>query len=352
MAKFRIKPKRKGGGVPNAAQDRDAVSPLARSGRFGFAAAFILSCTGLYAALFALPDPCLAVFNRHTARALGYVLNTLGTAVAVPGDEVWGRGLRVKIIPECTPLLMAGVFLCFVAFHPAPARKKAGGLLVGIPALYAGNLARLVLVFTAGRYDRRLFDVLHTYLGQVFTIALVVLSCLVWLRWLDRGDAKRGFPLRIAAFLARFAIISSLLFFLWMEIHHGYIRVVDRFMALGFSLLGYRLSISRGVSIYYETFNVVTFVSLILAARSVPWSRRIKGGVAGMGLLFLFHLLHRIDNVFIASFHLAWVIRMDYVLSAVGQYLLPLLFFLAVARAKTSPRASTDHDQSAPSPSP
>jgi len=338
MTKSKSHQKKTRTGAKNVPSPKATEPGAIRSGRFRFAAAFILSCVGLYALFFALPDQYTRIINEHTARTLGYALNMLGTPVSVTGDGVWGKGLAVRIIPECTAVLMAGLFLCFIAFYPAPIRKKVAGLSLGIPALYLGNLTRLVLVFIAGRYDRRLFDVLHVYLGQVFTIALVFLACILWLRWLEREEAKRGMPLTVAGFLARFALISACMFFLWMEVHHGYIWFVDRFMILGFSLFGYRLFIPRDIAIYYETFNIVTFTSLVLATRSIPWPRKAKGLAVGLIILFLLHLLHRVDNVLITSFHSITAIRADYILCAVGQYLLPILFCLALARGITRPQ--------------
>ena len=337
MAKSNPQPKRKRTGAENSLPGGATASSVVRSGRFRFAVLFILSCSGVYALIFALPDQYTAVINKHTARTLGYVLNMLGIPVSVLGDGVWGKGLAVKIILECTALLMVGLFLCFVVFYPAPTRKKAAGLLVGIPALYLGNLIRLVLVFVAGRYDQRLFNVLHAYLGQVFTLILVFLSCVLWVKWLDWEDSKKGIPLRVAGFLSRFALISACLFFLWMEVHHGYIWFVDQFMILGFSLFNYRLFIPREVLIYYETFNMVTFTSFVLATRSIPWIGKVKGLAAGLGILFLLHLFHRIDNVLITSFHFIPVITADYILCAIGQYLLPILLCLAVVKRKSPP---------------
>jgi exosortase/archaeosortase family protein len=337
MAKSNLQPKRKRSGAENALPGGATASSEGRSGRFRFAVPFSLSCLWFYALIFTLPDRYTAFINKHTARTLGYVLNMLGIPVSVLGDGVWGKGLAVTIILECTAFLMVGLFLSFVIFYPAPARKKGAGLLVGIPALYLGNLIRLILVFVAGRYGRILFDILHAFLGQVFTITLVFISCVLWLRWLDREDSKKGIPLRVASFLARFTLISVALFFLWMEIHHAYIWFVDRFMILGFSLFNYRLFISREIHLYYETFNMVTFTSLVLATRCIPWLGKVKGLAMGLGILFLLHLFHRIDNVFIASFHFIPVITADYILCAVGQYLLPLLLYLAVIRWKSPP---------------
>ena len=113
---------------------------------------------------------------------------------------------------------------------------------------------------------------------------------------------------------------------------------VDQFMILGFSLFDWRLIIPRDTAIYYETFNIVTFTSLVLATRSIEWPRRIVRLAVGLAVLFLLHLVHRIDNLLITGFSLISAVRFDYVVCAIGQYVLPFLLWLmmkvATSRAK------------------
>jgi exosortase H (IPTLxxWG-CTERM-specific) len=302
-----------------------------RSSRSRFAAAFILSCIGLYGLVHVLPSSFTRPVNQHTASALGLVLNALGVRASAAGDIVSGGGLSFRIIPECTPIFAAGLFLSFVLFYPAAPREKAGGLLMGIPLLYLGNLGRLTATFIISRYDRSLFDVVHVYLGQVFTIFLVILACAAWMR---RLESRPGASMRAGVFLARFALISAGLFFVWINIHHGYIWFVDRFVLFGFSLLDRRVPLERLTTYYYETFSIVVFVSLVLAARSLPPAMKAKGLAAGLGLLFLSHLIHRIGNVLLAYFNIAALAPLDLALLVIGQYLLPVLFLVFLVRVQ------------------
>ncbi len=312
--------------------NRAAVWSIVHSRRFYFAAAFVLSCTGLYALIHVLPDSFTRPLNEHTASTLGLVLNFFGISVSTVSDIVSGGGVAFKIVPECTPLFTAGLFLCFVIFYPATVRQKAAGFLMGIPALYLGNLVRLAAIFMVSRYDRRLFEVVHVYLGQVFTIFLVIISCLLWLKWLDRETSKQGIIMQAAGFLARFALLSACLFLVWMKVHHWYIWLLDRFMLFGFFLFGYRVPLAHDTVVYYETFSIVVFTSLVLAARSLPRGIKIKGLAAGLGFLFFTHLFHRIDNALTAYFNFTAALTVDLTLLLIGQYLLPVLFLIYLIR--------------------
>jgi len=275
----------------------DPTYAKSRTEWLGFAAGFSLCCIAVYFGINALPDPYNRPINEHNARTLGHVLKALGIAVLAQGETVAGGATAVRIITECTPVFMWGLFVPFVLFYPAPKEKKAWALAVGIPALYHGNLLRLVLVFIAGRYNRTLFEIVHVYLGQVFTLSLVLLACGMWLKWLDREQAGKSIAMKPWGFLARLGPISIGLFFLWRQVHHGYLRLIDRVMSFGFSLIDYRLIIPYEYEIYYGTFNTVAFSSMVLATGSIPAARKIRGLLAWQGILFLGRFLHRTCNL-------------------------------------------------------
>jgi exosortase/archaeosortase family protein len=302
------------------------ISNTSRSGRFRTIAAFTLSCIAFYAIINALPPSFTKPVNEHVAWTLYRVLHAFNIPVSTVNDTVSGGGIVFKIIPECTPLLTAGLFISFIVFQPATVRQKVTGLAMGIPALYLGNLVRLVATFMVSRYDRRLFDVCHVYLGQVFTMFLVILACFLWTKWLDREE--QSIPMKAVGFLARFALISGCLFLIWMKVHHWYIWFLDRFMLLGFSLFKYHVDLAHDTVVYYETFSIVIIVALVLAANAVPWRRRVPLLGAALGILFLIHLFHRIDNALIAYFNYTAALPADLTLVVIGQYLVPLLLVI------------------------
>lgn len=293
-----------------------------------FAGAFGLSCIVLFALINSAPEWVTGPINRHTAAALGLMLNVFGAAVTVSGDIVSSGGVAFRIVPECTPVFTGGLFLCFVAWYPASLRDKAAGLFAGLLFLAFGNLLRLVGTFLISRYDRSLFEIVHVYLGQVMSVALVIIACMAWLRWLGRGSKPQGIAMEGAAFLARFVLISGALFLLWVQIHHGYIAMLDFFMTRGFSLFGEPVQLARQTPYYYETFSIVVFASLVFAVRALQMRARLICLAAGLTLLFCIHLLHRIDNALIARFHITAGVPADLTLLVAGQYLVPVLFLV------------------------
>ena len=340
MATQRTKPRPAGkrAAGTHAARDRLTVSGLVRSKHFRFAVAFGLSCLGFYALVCALSSSFAKPLCDHTAKALAQVLNVLGIPVFADNNIVSGGRLVFRVILECTPLFMVGLFTCFVSFYPADALQKVIGLAMGIPALYLGNLVRLAAIFVVSWHHPGLFGLVHVYLGQVFTMFLVILSCLLWLKWVNRGPGA-GPGSKVAGFLARFALISGCMFLFWMEVHQWYIWLINQFMILGFSFFGYRLFVPQETAaIYYETFSIVTFTSLILATR-VPQARKGTTLAAGLCLFFLLHLFHSVNNTLMSAFRFTPLFRLDWFLCDIGQYLLPVLLWLAMATRRSSSRA-------------
>jgi hypothetical protein len=106
-------------------------------------------------------------------------------------------------------------------------------------------------------------------------------------------------------------------------------------MSFGFSLVDYPLSLARQNVYYYETFNIVVFASLVLAARSLPRVKKVKALAAGLGFLFVTHLAHRIANALLVCFNFTPIAPVDLTLLVVGQYLLPVLFLAHLVRLHT-----------------
>ena len=54
-------------------------------------------------------------------------------------------------------------------------------------------IPRLIAIFMTGQHDRGgLFEVVHAFWGQVFTIFLVLMSFILWLKSLDNGRVEKG----------------------------------------------------------------------------------------------------------------------------------------------------------------
>ncbi|NIO05519.1 MAG: hypothetical protein GTN38_04355 [Candidatus Aenigmarchaeota archaeon] len=66
-------------------------------------------------------------------------------------------------------------------------RKRAVGLIFGIPLIYLGNLLRILLIVHIEQiYGLELANILHDYLWQAGLISLVLVIWVFWLIWLGK----------------------------------------------------------------------------------------------------------------------------------------------------------------------
>lgn len=306
-------------------ETRTAPWEWKRVARFG------LSCAALYATAAALPDSAFEPLNRHTAHMAARLLALSRFQPVLAGTAMSRDGSAVQVIPECTVLPMAILFFSFVVAAPGTARRKAVGMLAGIGALHAINIVRIALVFVLGVFSRPLFESAHVYLGQTVMVLAVVAACMAWLRMSSPGAPRGG----IAVFAIRFVAGSAIPFLFWLAFSKPYVRTADHAVRWLFALRDVHLRIPYRHAIYYQTFNLVTLVGLFFADRGRWDSRKARLFASGLAMIVGLHLAFRvcdvlIGNVLITAFHGEAAFRVSTGISVIGQYLVPVIFWMAL----------------------
>lgn len=158
---------------------RKKLSPAAR-----FVVTFLLGLLifgYLYSYLSATYHEKLEWVVDLTASLSGGLGSLFSDSVTWTGDTVSYRGFSVKIIDECTGLFEMFIYLVAVGAVATSIRRKAIGLLIGLPVIYLFNVIRIWVLLLAGARSFELFDFLHLYLWQA-TLILIIGS--VWIAWL------------------------------------------------------------------------------------------------------------------------------------------------------------------------
>jgi archaeosortase B (VPXXXP-CTERM-specific) len=97
------------------------------------------------------------------------------------GTVIFFGGFAVEIIEECTGLYEMLIYSAAILAFPTTLVKKAIGIALGVPILYAVNVARIAFLVWVGRYYPETFDFMHLYFWQA-TLILMITS--VWLLWI------------------------------------------------------------------------------------------------------------------------------------------------------------------------
>jgi len=127
------------------------------------------------------------------------LLNLMGQTVILQGTGItMGNGFQFFIIDDCTGWKSMILLFALVLAIPGVAMRDRGlALLVGIPLVWAANLARIAgIVQAQSAWGTQTALSLHNTLFQAFMVAVVLV---IWLAWLLMQ--KKGISL--AVFLHR-----------------------------------------------------------------------------------------------------------------------------------------------------
>jgi exosortase/archaeosortase family protein len=133
-------------------------------------------------------DFILLPLQALTASNTAFILSSMGFGVKVHnllisiGDA---SPFTFFIGPDCTAWKSLLAFFALVFAPPGfKMSRRLKGLAVGFPAIYAGNILRIILVVLIERnFGNEAAVVFHDWLWQAGLIALVLLLWLCWLRW-------------------------------------------------------------------------------------------------------------------------------------------------------------------------
>jgi exosortase H (IPTLxxWG-CTERM-specific) len=191
-------PKRKARTLPTGSTGRrvepPARSPAAKPGwRAWFAArapalrflvVFALLLGGFYAVIL-LPAADRAFYQCLclNARAANAILQGMGQATSVSEVTIRSAQYAVAIRRGCDAIEPAWFFCAAVLAFPGRWRRKPAGLTVGVIAILALNLVRIVSLYFIGLHLRWLFPTAHLELWPVVFILAALGLWIAWIRW-------------------------------------------------------------------------------------------------------------------------------------------------------------------------
>ena len=128
-------------------------------------------------------DHVIEPFTGLVAKASGFTLEAIGQGTKMYGTVIRNDKFGVNIKNGCNGVETMIIFLAAVVAFPAPWKARLSGLVLGILAIQAVNLLRVVALFLTGVYFPDWFDSSHTVVWQTIVIAFGVL---LWIFWANR----------------------------------------------------------------------------------------------------------------------------------------------------------------------
>lgn len=127
----------------------------------------------------------LAPFDRHIL-AYGKILQSTA------------NGFAVSIEAGCNGVEAALILIAAMLAFPAPWKHRLLGIAVGLFAVQALNIVRIISLFYLGQWNMTVFEWTHVYLWQALIMLDVLIVWLVWIRTLPEA-APSGHPAANAA---------------------------------------------------------------------------------------------------------------------------------------------------------
>jgi exosortase family protein XrtF len=141
--------------------------------------------------LWLLPDGRLdAWLSTNVAWVSGEILGGLGFEPLASGRSLRLPGVvGVHVADGCNGLTTIGLFIGFVVAYPGKMIRRLLFIPLGILAIYATNVLRVIAMVLAQKYWPAAFDPLHGF--GLTTIFYVVVFAL-WVVWANYGGRTEG----------------------------------------------------------------------------------------------------------------------------------------------------------------
>ena len=128
-------------------------------------------------------DHLVEPFTAGVASASAVALNVIGQDITREETMLSNSRFRVNIRNGCNGVETMLIFLSAVLAFPASWRSRLSGVGIGLLAIQAINLVRVVALFLTGVYLPKLFDASHTVIWQTIVI---LFGFLLWIFWANR----------------------------------------------------------------------------------------------------------------------------------------------------------------------
>lgn len=128
-------------------------------------------------------------WTEALARISAALVTVLDPRVAASGKilQSTANGFAVSIEAGCNGIEAAIVLNAAMLAFPAPWKHRALGILVGLVAVQALNVLRVISLFYLGQWSPSAFEWAHLYLWQALIMLDVLVVWLVWMRALPQA---------------------------------------------------------------------------------------------------------------------------------------------------------------------
>lgn len=133
-------------------------------------------------------------FTELLARASAWIVTLFDASVHAEGIILRSieNGFAVSIEPGCNGIEASIVLIAAILAFPAPWKHKLIGLLIGLCAIQALNLVRIISLFYLGQWNMTYFEWAHLYLWQALIMLDALVVFVIWVRYIPRVKTQQA----------------------------------------------------------------------------------------------------------------------------------------------------------------
>jgi len=130
------------------------------------------------------------------ARVSGALMRVFDASITTSGNVIGSTAsaFAVSIEAGCNGVEATLVLVAAMLAFPAPWPHRLRGIAVGVVAVQALNILRVVSLFYLGRWNNDAFEWAHLYVWQALIMLDVLIVWVIWVRLAPAGAA----PARVA----------------------------------------------------------------------------------------------------------------------------------------------------------
>ena len=159
-----------------------------------FALVFLLALGALFTAELTPPVQRAAVlpWTAAIASASAGLITLVDSQVVASGKVLrsTANGFAVSIEAGCNGVEAALILIAAMLAYPAPWMHRALGVVVGLVAVQALNIVRVITLFYVGQWSLQAFEWSHLYLWQALIMLDVLVVYLIWIRTIPAAPAR------------------------------------------------------------------------------------------------------------------------------------------------------------------
>ena len=152
--------------------------------RFGLTFGILMALYYVVALLPWTDGELFPAYLECNARISNLILHWFGQASVVTGTTIRSPQFAITIRRGCDALEPSWLFCAAVLAFPAPWRRRLPGMAIGVTAILALNLVRIVSLYFLGIHLPGFFDTMHL---EVWPVLFILAALLLWIGWLAWG---------------------------------------------------------------------------------------------------------------------------------------------------------------------